>query len=215
MSGTKRTFFWLFLCVACLLSGATQAYVPENCILEKCNTGYDASVAVVSTAYDSHSNSTSAYDEVTLHRKNEGQSYEAKRAFFGQNVQFLAAEKTGAAANSAGSGVTSLTKFYPENHGFAGAIERTFLMLGQKIDCYGGSGVSRFLSSQGTPNWARSLPPGTTGQPLWTFQVRKPFEVESGEIAPWFNQPGGRLQYRTPVNLETLLKRGILQEITP
>jgi hypothetical protein len=128
--------------------------------------------------------------------------------FFVRFTEFLAAE-------DAGSEVTSLTKFYPGNQGFAGATDRTFLMPGQTIDRYGGSGVSRFFSPQGTPDWARSLPPGTTGQPLRTFQVMKPFEVDSGEIAPWFNQPGGGLQYRTPVNLDTLLKRGIIQEITP
>lgn len=113
------------------------------------------------------------------------------------------------------SEVTALTKFYPENAGFAGATERTFLMPGQTIDRYGGSGVSRFFSPQGTADWRRSLPPGTTGQPLRTFEVVKPFEVESGTIAPWFNQPGGGLQYRSPVKLEILLKRGIIKEVTP
>lgn len=108
--------------------------------------------------------------------------------------------------------VTALTKFYPENAGFAGATERTFLMPGQTIDRYGGSGYSRFFSPQGTPDWARSLPPGTAGQPLRTFEVVKPFEVQSGTVAPWFNQPGGGLQYRTPVNLDTLLNRGIIRE---
>jgi RHS repeat-associated protein len=128
---------------------------------------------------------------------------------------FSAEQAALSATQGVGSEVTSLTKFYPENQGFAGATERTFLMPGQIIDRYGGSGVSRFFSPQGTPDWARSLPPGTTGLPLRTFQVMKAFEVESGEITPWFNQPGGGLQYRTPVNLETLLNRGIIQEITP
>jgi hypothetical protein len=116
---------------------------------------------------------------------------------------------------AAKSEVTALTKFYPENAGFAGATERTFLMPGQTIDRYGGSGYSRFFSPQGTPDWARSLPPGTAGQPLRTFEVVKPFEVQSGTVAPWFNQPGGGLQYVTPVKLETLLNRGIIREVTP
>jgi RHS repeat-associated protein len=116
---------------------------------------------------------------------------------------------------AAKSEVTALTKFYPENAGFAGATERTFLMPGQTIDRYGGSRVSRFFSPQGTADWARSLPPGTTGQPLRTFEVVKPFEVQSGTVAPCFNQPGGGLQYRSPVQLEILLKRGIIKEVTP
>jgi hypothetical protein len=87
-------------------------------------------------------------------------------------------------------------------------------MPGQRIDRYGGSGYSRFFSPQGTPDLARSLPPGTAGQPLRTFEVVKPFEVQSGTVAPRFNQPGGGVQHVTPVNLETLLKRGILKEVT-
>jgi len=119
------------------------------------------------------------------------------------------------AAEGVGSEVTALTKFYPGDNGVARATERTFLMPGQTIDRYGGSGYSRFFSPQGTPDWARSLPPGTAGQPLRTFEVVKPFEVESGTVAPWFNQPGGGLQYRTPVNLDTLLNRGIIKGVTP
>ena len=128
------------------------------------------------------------------------------------------ASKTGAfiktAAPTLSSEVTSLTKFYPENAGFAGATERTFLMPGQTIDRYGGSGYSRFFSPQGTPGWARSLAPGTAGQSLRTFEVVKPFEVQSGTVAPWFNQLGGGLQYVTPVRLEILLKRGFIKEVT-
>ena len=120
-----------------------------------------------------------------------------------------------ATAEGAGNEVTALSKFYPGNNGFAGATERTFLMPGKTIDRYGGTGYSRFFSPQGTADWARSLPPGTAGQPLRTFEVVKPFEVESGTVAPWFNQPGGGLQYRTPVNLDVLLKRGIIKEVTP
>lgn len=111
------------------------------------------------------------------------------------------------------SATTALTKFYPENAGFAGATERTFLYPGQMIDRYGGSGYSRFFSPQGTADWARSLPPGTAGQPLRTFEVVKPFEVQSGTVAPWFNQPGGGTQYVSPVKLETLLNRGIIREV--
>jgi hypothetical protein len=43
----------------------------------------------------------------------------------------------------------------------------------------------------------------------------KPFEVEAGTVAPAFGQLGLGAQYRTPVPLEVLLKRGILREVTP
>jgi RHS repeat-associated protein len=107
---------------------------------------------------------------------------------------------------------TALVPYYPPNNGFAGATTREFLMPGQTIDRFGGSGASRFFSPTGTSEPARALPPGTAGQPLRTFEVVKPFEVDAGTAAPWFGQPGGGSQFRTPVSLETLLKRGILRE---
>ncbi|MBP8261655.1 MAG: TNT domain-containing protein [Verrucomicrobia bacterium] len=111
--------------------------------------------------------------------------------------------------------VVGLAKFYPEHAGFVGATERRFLEVGERIDRYGGSAYSRFFSPQGTPAWARSLPPGIVSQPLRTFEVMKPFEVSAGRVAPWFNQPGGGIQYVTPVTLDIFLKRGIIQEIMP
>lgn len=123
----------------------------------------------------------------------------------------MALRGLGALSRGANTETMALQRFYPVNNGFAGATERTFLMPGQTIDRYGGSGYSRFFSPAGTPDAARALPFGTAGQPLRTFEVVKPFEVQSGTVAPWFNQPGGGMQYVTPVNLETLLKRGILK----
>jgi hypothetical protein len=108
---------------------------------------------------------------------------------------------------------TAIQKFYPENDGYLGPKTRQFLMPGQKIDRYGGSDYSRFFSPQGTPEMARSLPPASSGQPLRTFEVLKPFEVESGPIAPAFGKLGFGTQYTTPVRLKTLLKRGIIREI--
>lgn len=108
---------------------------------------------------------------------------------------------------------TAIVPYYPPNNGFAGATTREFLMPGQTIDRFGGSGASRFFSPTGTSEGARALPPGTAGQPLRTFEVVKPFEVEAGTAAPWFGQPGGGTQFRTPVPLETLLKRGIVREL--
>lgn len=107
---------------------------------------------------------------------------------------------------------TALRPFYPANNGFAGATERQFLMPGQTIGRFGGSGYSRFFSPQGTSEAARALPPGIAGQPLRSFEVMKPFEVDAGRIVPRFGQPGGGTQFVTPVRLETLLKRGILRE---
>lgn len=86
---------------------------------------------------------------------------------------------------------------------------------GQRIDRFGGSEFSRFFSPAGPPQAARALPPGTAGQALRTFEVLKPFEVEAGTVAPAFGELGLGTQFRTPVTLEVLLKRGIIREVTP
>ncbi len=62
----------------------------------------------------------------------------------------------------------------------------------------------------GTSAAARALPPSTAGQPLRTFEVLKPFEVEVGPVAPAFGQLGFGTQFRTPVRLKVLLERGII-----
>jgi len=108
---------------------------------------------------------------------------------------------------------TALQKFFPVSEGFLGKTQRKYLMLGQKIDRYGGSDYSRFFSPQGTPKGARALPPETVKQPLRIFEVKKPFEVKSGTVAPAFGELGLGTQYRTLVRMGTLIKRGIIREV--
>jgi RHS repeat-associated protein len=113
------------------------------------------------------------------------------------------------------SETTAIQKYFPDNNGFIGVTERKFLMEGDMIDRFGGSDYSRFFSPSGTPEAARSLPTATAGQPLRTFEVLKPFEVEAGTVAPAFGQPGLGTQFRTPVQMRILIDRGIIREITP
>ena len=122
---------------------------------------------------------------------------------------------TVAGAETAAEKGTAIQKYFPDNNGFLGATERQFLMKGDKIDRFGGSDSSRFFSPEGTPSVARSLPPGSAQQPLRTFEVVKPFEVESGTVAPAFGQLGLGTQYRAPVQQKILLDRGIIREVTP
>lgn len=74
---------------------------------------------------------------------------------------------------------------------------------------------SRFFSPPGTPAAARALPPEVAGQSLRSFQVLKPFEVQSGTVAPAFGQFGLGTQFRSPTQLGELLGRGLLKEIKP
>jgi hypothetical protein len=120
-----------------------------------------------------------------------------------------------ASAGSTGSSGGALQTFFPPNQGFLGDSSRVFLRPGERIDRFGGSDFSRFFSPAGTPKGARALPPGTSDQPLRTFEVLKPFEVEAGTVAPAFGELGLGTQFRTPVTLKFLLKREIIEEITP
>ncbi len=81
-------------------------------------------------------------------------------------------------------------------------------MPGTKIDRFG-SGFGKYFSPHGTPVSMRALPPGNTGA-YNAFKVVKPFPVQSSTIAPAFNQMGLGTQYLLPVNMNTLLKRGII-----
>jgi hypothetical protein len=110
---------------------------------------------------------------------------------------------------------TAVQKYWPENNGFLRQPEAVTLKPGQRIDRFGGSDYSRFFSPEGTPAAARALPAESASQPLRTFEVVKPFEVEAGTVAPAFGQPGLGTQFRTPVQLKTLLERGIIKEVTP
>lgn len=109
----------------------------------------------------------------------------------GRNADFwrstLAAEETAV-------GSKTLVPYYPPNQGFAGASGEASLVPGTIVDRYGGTGGS-FLSPQGTPPWARSLPFGAETRPLNSYQVMQPINVNADTAAPWFNQPGGGLQF--------------------
>ena len=109
----------------------------------------------------------------------------------------------------------TIQPYFPPNNGFIGTTENQFLMNGDKISRYGGSGYSRFFSPVETSEAARALPTGSAGQPLRTFEVVKPFEIEQGTVAPAFGQPGFGQQFVSPVKLDILLRRGIMKEITP
>lgn len=122
----------------------------------------------------------------------------------------MAATRTQA---KSGSSIGEVATFFPGSNGFLGQADDAFLYAGQKIDRYGGGDWLRFFSPKGTPDFTRALPPGTSGQPLKTFEVTKPFPVKSGQVAPAFGQMGGGIQYVAPVKLKTLIERGFLREL--
>lgn len=45
------------------------------------------------------------------------------------------------------------------------------------------------------------------------FEVLKPIDVKAGGIAPWFNQPGGAIQYIMPDIMDELIDTGYLMRL--
>jgi len=85
-------------------------------------------------------------------------------------------------------------------------------MPGQKIDRFG-SDFGRFFSPTGTPKNMRALPPSSSSKPLSTFEVLKPFEVNSGTIAPSFGELGLGTQFVSPVSARMLLKGRVIRRV--
>jgi hypothetical protein len=111
------------------------------------------------------------------------------------------------------NGVNPLTgkTVYPANDGFLGTPETKMLQSGDVVDRYGGTYEgSKYLSPEGTPIDARSLPPNSNLNLYDKYQVVKPFSVQSGAIAPWFGQPGGGIQYYTNTPILQLMNQGYL-----
>ena len=109
---------------------------------------------------------------------------------------------------AAKSSTKAVISYYPKNSGALGKWSTEYLMPGTKIDRFG-NGFGKYFSPHGTPMNMRALPPGNTGA-YNAFQVVKPFPVQSSTIASAFNKIGLRTQYLSPVNMNTLLKRGII-----
>jgi hypothetical protein len=41
------------------------------------------------------------------------------------------------------------------------------------------------------------------------YEVIEPFEAWEGKISPWFDQPGGGIQYKMPKTIEELINKGL------
>jgi Tuberculosis necrotizing toxin len=101
---------------------------------------------------------------------------------------------------------------WPTNNGFSGTPMITKLKAGAKFDRYGSS-TGKFASPLGTPANQRSLSPGMVSKPLTKYEVIKPFDVQSGKIAPWFGESGGGVQYKFDKSVKDLLLEGYIKEI--
>jgi len=95
------------------------------------------------------------------------------------------------------------------------------LPLGSQIDRFG-TEFGTYTSPRGAPYMQRALPPSNLDTPqsspvypynYHVYNVTKPFEVISGPIAGWFEQPGQGVQYQMPSNVMDLVAGGFLARV--
>lgn len=98
------------------------------------------------------------------------------------------------------------------------------LARGTLMDRFGFPGGA-WLSPDGTPFPFRGLPDDSALKPYFQYAVNDPtklppgWSIEQSQVAPWFHQPGGGLQYRIIApegerpSVQTLLDWGYLREV--
>jgi hypothetical protein len=86
------------------------------------------------------------------------------------------------------------------------------MMPGERIDRYG-SLKGNYFSPEGTPLEMRSLHPFSNTETYNAFEVVKPFDVQSSVVAPFYNQPGLGLQYKSTLSIENLLRDGYIRSL--
>ncbi|WP_370115663.1 TNT domain-containing protein [Streptacidiphilus sp. MAP12-33] len=102
------------------------------------------------------------------------------------------------------------------------------LGTGQSLDRFG-SEYGSFLAPEGAAYSARSIPPQSlvsspaAGCNYHAYKVLKPFTVDGGPVAPWFDQPGLGWQYQldptlvpgapAQLNVLWLVQNGFLQRL--
>jgi hypothetical protein len=101
---------------------------------------------------------------------------------------------------------------WPPNRGFDGNPTPVTLQPGTRIDRFGYDGGT-FVSPHGTPYGKRSLPPGTNQKPYSVYEVIKPIDGMGGKIAPWFDEPGGGIQYELGKSIKELLDGGYIKKV--
>lgn len=109
---------------------------------------------------------------------------------------------------------------YPPEEGFSlgpdgkPILEPNTLHPGDTIDRFG-EPRGRYASPDGTPYEQRAVPPDSAAQPYHQYRVEKPLpsDVTEGEIAPWFEQPGGGVQYKFDKPIQWYVDHGYLEVV--
>ena len=100
----------------------------------------------------------------------------------------------------------------PPNNGVVGKEEKVTLQKGKVISRYGAD-TGRFASPQEITVEERALSrEAREARELHLYEVISDIDCFEGEIAPWFNQKGGGIQYRFEKRISELIEAGVLIE---
>lgn len=95
---------------------------------------------------------------------------------------------------------------WPPNGGVVSGTEKNVVLTeGYKFDRFGYNGGT-YVAPEGIPYEMRSLAPGTETKPYKIFEVIKSLRAKGGITAPWFDQPGGGIQFELEDTIENLLE---------
>jgi hypothetical protein len=101
---------------------------------------------------------------------------------------------------------------FPQRDGFAGRPKVIVLRAGTVIDRFGAP-TGNFLAPADSSYMGRAVPYDRLKMPYYRYQVVKPLRVQAGKAAPWFDQVGGGLQYKTRDRVHMLVERGYLRQV--
>jgi hypothetical protein len=101
---------------------------------------------------------------------------------------------------------------FPPRDGFAGASKVVRLRPGTMVDRFGHPG-GRFLAPADASYMGRAVPYDRFKMPYYRYEVVRPLRVASGKAAPWFDQPGGGMQYKTGQSIQALVDKGYLKPV--
>ncbi|GAA1437097.1 hypothetical protein GCM10009641_38280 [Mycobacterium cookii] len=98
--------------------------------------------------------------------------------------------------------------------GFDGPPQPNSAEPGDVLDRYGPADGA-YASPSGTLFDQRALPPSSVGSDYTQYEVLKPLpeSVTEGKIAPWFEQPGGGVQYMFDEPMSWYVENGYLRKL--
>jgi len=102
--------------------------------------------------------------------------------------------------------------WFPQRDGFAGRPRSIVLRPGIVIDRFGSPG-GNFLAPADASYMGRAVPYDRLKMAYYRYEVVKPLRVQAGNAAPWFDQPGGGIQYKTAARVQVLVERGYLRQV--